>query len=474
MSDWNSELPEDMNLDEMIPLSTDSVVTVSEDRMECYLNLASPENGIPYEVSDVVKLLNDNDVKQGINLQTIQEMITSKNYFKNVLVASGKVAEDGKDGFYTFFFRTEMPVLPKIQDDGSVDYKNMDLFEEVEKNQLLAEYTKATTGKYGYTVFGELLNPRKGRELPPLHGVGFTLSQDRKQYFSALTGRIEYKKNRIEVKNLYIVDGNVDVTTGNINFSGDVCIRGNVAAGFQIHAAGNIVVEGHVESAEIYSEKSILLKKGNQGRNTGIIHAKGSVSGMFFESVLIRAGGTVNANYLLNCDVTTEDKVVVAGKKGLVIGGTVRARGGISCFGLGNIAEIPTKVEIGVGDEQMQRYHELANRILKVDSEISLFEDGTRKVTLSPVQDDRTKSMYEKLMQAHMMKQEEKEKYFEERRRLIKVIADAKNAKVIVRGIVYPGVQVMIDTTKYSVTTAYRAVTFLRNGDKVQMMGDDV
>ena len=33
MSDWNSELPEDMNLDEMIPLSTDSVVTVSEDRM---------------------------------------------------------------------------------------------------------------------------------------------------------------------------------------------------------------------------------------------------------------------------------------------------------------------------------------------------------------------------------------------------------------------------------------------------------
>ena len=142
-------------------------------------------------------------------------------------------------------------------EDGSVDYKNMELFEAVEKDKLIAEYHSATRGVFGYDVTGQLIAPKKGKELPPLHGQGFMVSEDKREYYALVSGIIELEEESrsLNIRNLYTVPGNVDASTGNINFNGDVNIMGNVEPGFTVDAAGSVVVDGHCEGGKIYAGK---------------------------------------------------------------------------------------------------------------------------------------------------------------------------------------------------------------------------
>ena len=66
---------------------------------------------------------------------------------------------------------------------------------------------------------------------------------------------------------------NVDNSTGNLRFNGDVVVKGFVQEGFEIHSTGNVRIEGSVEGASIYADGSILLVNGINGMGRGILQA---------------------------------------------------------------------------------------------------------------------------------------------------------------------------------------------------------
>ena len=110
-------------------------------------------------------MLRHRGVKQGINNERVKEVIEKEMYDQDVLVAEGKPAVDGQDGKFQFYFRRELKRRPKVLENGAVDYKNMDLFETVKKDQLLAEYEPPTRGEFGFDITGQFLSPKKGKEL---------------------------------------------------------------------------------------------------------------------------------------------------------------------------------------------------------------------------------------------------------------------------------------------------------------------
>lgn len=477
-----STMPADVSEEEENPVEEkkdddfvlESCVSVTEDKMYASIDFTTAKdlraeilNSMT--VPDVVKLLKHCDVKQGILRDKIQAMLEQKLFDREVIVAEGKAPSDGKDGVFKYYFRKDLNRRPRVLEDGSVDYKTMELFEAVKKDTLIAEYRPATMGVFGYDVMGQILAPKKGKELPPLRGSGFMMTEDKKQYYSLLDGIIELDEmdNRLDIRNLYTIAGDVDSSIGNIDFNGDVNVMGNVQAGFSITASGSVVVDGHCEGCQITADNDVIIRKGFQGQGIGSVKAGGEITGKFFESVSLSAKGDIQASYLLNCQLRTEGRLLVEGRKGVIIGGYICAKQGVSCSGVGNIAEIKTTIEVGIDKEDMASYQELLRSVDKVDAELKTCETALKRFMEQPVRDEKATALIQRLNKAVYTQKARKKNLLKEREAKMKKMAKQKGARIQVSGRVYPGTLLYLNADPFVVKETYVNVDFVKHDNKV-------
>lgn len=328
---------------------------------------------------EVLKALNKRGIVSGIRYDTIDRMTTGEELRSHVLVASGVMPHDGTDGYYEYFFRTQVARTPKVLEDGNVDYHNVEWFEQVKKGQKLAVYHPATNGTGGMTVTGKEIPARKGRELCILTGNGFHRLADQKTYVADLDGVVTYSENyagtdtiveiRMDVMNLLTVDS-VTLATGDVHFDGNVCVRGNVGSGAGIYATGDVLVGGFVESAFISSGGSVMIRQGMNASGAGEVRAAGDVNGCFFEAVKIDAGGSIHGDYFMNCELYARGKIDVMGKKGSLVGGVSSAELGLRANRLGNQAGLATYIKLGVSDRLRKEELELNEMVRNVSAEM--------------------------------------------------------------------------------------------------------
>lgn len=408
-------------------------------------------------------------IKAGVQLKLIEVFAEAPILGETIVLATGKPAVDGQDGFFKFFVHPDELSAPAIMPDGSVDYTNMEPFKIIKKGEKIACYNHATNGEYGYDVFGKMIAPNRGKELPLLIGNGFTISEDRTEYIAMMDGKIEIEDERkVVISKVHIVDGNLEVSMGNIRFDGDVIVKGDVLGGVSIHATGNVKIDGHVENATIECELDCVIGKGMQGNNSGKIKAGGNVLGKFFEYSTIEAKGDIKANYLLNCNAEAEGKIVMNGSKGLILGGTTRAVRGIEVHDLGNDAQVKTELNVGVTKSLELAYQKASDRMKEVQDEIQIFRDGKMKYE-KKMQAETLSSheTYGKILQAIEIKQKEYEGYLREEARLLKIMMKAKEAVIQCRGGAYPGVRVTISNNELMLTKKVFNVNFLMYEDHV-------
>jgi len=450
----------------------EAIVVLAEDKMSATLTLCRRIQGEPYTVNELKLLLAKNGVKYGVDDDILNRMIVKGIYNNPVVVAKGRFPVDGSDGYYKYNFRTESSATPRILEDGSVDYMNMDLFEPVTAGQVVAEYVPAMGGVAGFTVTGEIRLAVPGKELPELRGQGFSVSEDKKQYVSLMNGRIELKENgNIEISNLYTITGDLDVSVGNVRFDGDVYVMGRMRSGLTIIANGNVVIDGHVGNVTIRSGGDVVLKNGMQCSNAGYIECNGSVSGRFFEAARIKAKGDVNANYFFNCDIESGGKITVSGNKGLIIGGRSRALLGITAHGLGNAAEIPTYISVGITDDIREQFEAIGERIKKVNTEIDVFRKNVQMFKIAMEKglkrEQKDQILFAKIQQALQLKEREKEQYIQEQDRLNVIMNNIGKAEIRVDSKACRGVHITMDSVHYSVPDTMTNVRFRREGAEI-------
>ena len=178
-------------------------------------------------------------------------MIQEEIYGREMVVAHGTPVIDGADGYYEYNFNTDINNKPEIRPDGSVDYWSIHAVEIVEEGQVIAIYHEPVAGSNGITVKGKVKAAKRGRPQSQLRGIGFERSEDNRIYTSLMDGKIEMKNGRIMISSVYEIYGNADVSTGNIDFRGDVIIHGNVATGSKIIATGFVTIDGSAEACGI-------------------------------------------------------------------------------------------------------------------------------------------------------------------------------------------------------------------------------
>ena len=113
--------------------------------MEAFLYLPIPV-GDNYTVEELEGALRDKGVVQGVNSEALERMVRERTYNREVLVAEGVAAKEGKDGYYDFHFNRNLDGKPMVKEDGSVDYWSVNRVEIVKQGQVVAEYHPAIMG----------------------------------------------------------------------------------------------------------------------------------------------------------------------------------------------------------------------------------------------------------------------------------------------------------------------------------------
>jgi hypothetical protein len=188
-------------------------------------------------------------------------------------------------------------------------------------------YHPAKLGEAGVTVTGISVNGKNGVNLPKLTGVGVSFDSNTYTYKAEDSGSIFYDpvNYTLSVRKMYVIDGDANRYNGNIDFNGSVHVRGSVNDMTHITATGDITVDGFVGGATLTAGRNVLIRGGANAGGHGYITAGGRVMGKFFESINIKAEGSVEANFFMNCVIETDDRVIARGNKAKITGGTITA-----------------------------------------------------------------------------------------------------------------------------------------------------
>lgn len=334
----------------------DFSVVLSQDEMEAVFVLKG--NPHPINKGLIDDVLEKYGITAGIDDLAVSRMVNGDWKDNQLSVARGRYPEAGTDGWYEYFFRTEVARTPRILPDGSVDYHDIEWYEMTRRGAKIAEYHPAGNKKDGFTVTGKTIPGRKGNELPVLNGVGFRVDETGCNYYAMKDGIINLTGDYLEIKDLLVLN-EVSLATGNIRYDGNVYIKGNVYSGMVIQTGGDLVIDGFVEKVYIECGGNVVLHQGVNSSGEGEIRAKGDVIGKFFEAVKIRAGGSIRANYSMNSELYAEKKIKIGGRNGSLVGGTASAELGVEVYDLGNKASAATVVCLGSTDAQLEKQRKI-------------------------------------------------------------------------------------------------------------------
>ena len=327
------------------------------------------ESGKFLTEKDIREQLKNFDIIYGLKEDTIKEICEKHEYFKEYLVAEGEEPIQGKSAYieYKFDIYASNGRGPKLRADGTVDYNSVEIVNPVSEGELLAVRIPPVPGQAGKSVSGEDIYPDDLLEVKIGVGNNVVLSETEDEIYSKCDGQAAFRSGKVTVDNVYIVQGDVDVTTGNVAFNGDIVVNGNVRTGFTVRAKGNIEINGVVEAAKIEAGKNVLIRDGVQGNKRAYIIAGGDVTAKFIESATVFAEGFIEANSILYSDITSEKSVTVKGKKAIIVGGTVRSLGQIECDKAGSIMGATTILQVGYPDNIEELKFELVDNISETE-----------------------------------------------------------------------------------------------------------
>ncbi|MGN9019567.1 DUF342 domain-containing protein [Lachnospiraceae bacterium HCP1S3_C3] len=437
------------------------VLEVAGDMMSASIMVFKPDDS-DITREELIKFLNDNGIVYGINEESVNKILAGKCFYEDVNIANGTPPVHGKDGYFEYTFNPNPETKPIIMPDGTVDYNTLGKYELVYKDQLLAVYHPLTPGKNGSNIKGEILKADDAIDLPPLKLNNVDYYKDTMEYYSCSEGKVTVKDGTLKVTPVFVVDGNLEAATGNVDFRGDIVVKGNVYSNVTIKATENITINGHVEIANLIAGRDIILKNGMQGSGIGKIKCGGNLTAKFLEQTDIVVDGNINTSAILNCNVTAGISINVSGKMGAILGGKVCAAEQITASTLGNRVGVATKIVVGLEKDFKLAMSEIDGKIEDCKSELedaaSEYERITERLKSSSSQtltNDKMKYMRKKIMLQGKLNDLLNEK---------KYIADIRqrslDGKVIVSGQVNTGTTVIINGISETVYTQYRNVTF--------------
>lgn len=308
--------------------------------------LYAPQNGgRPITAEMVIEELNKNGVVEGIDDFDITDMVKEEVYETPICVARAIPPRRGKNGFVTYRFDKEHNLKPKQNEFGIANYRELNSIVPIRKGDIIADITLPTPGEPGMNIFGKPIPPEPGIAAKVTVGKNTQLTADGKAIVAAVDGHIIYGTGCFIVEDTVTVKADLDISIGNINFFGDVHVRGNVMEGFSITAGKNVRIDGTIFGGNITAGGNINIVGGCLNTK---VDCEGNFNAGFCENAVITAKGNVESKQFAFCDVFSYGAVTAKGMNGVIVGGKITSMHDVTAGIIGS--EKYTSTELNIGD----------------------------------------------------------------------------------------------------------------------------
>lgn len=351
---------------EEVKVDSDAHIEMKKDKLEAYITIVEADGGKELSFDDAKEKLREKGIIFGINDKKLHDIIDNRIFGVKTLIAQGNKPEHGENGTIIYCFDTHKDYKPQLLEDGTVNFKHLNLINNVKKGQLLVEIIPPTDGTAGKNVLGEEISALKGKPAKVIKGKNIYEDESGLKIYADVDGQVFFRDGKLQVSQVYEIPGDVDHSTGNVTFNGKVTIKGNVKSGFTVEADGDIEVNGVVEGATLLSKGNILLNRGIQGNNQAYLQCSGNLISKYIENTTIKSFGNIEADCILHSNIVAKGNITVDGKKGLIVGGQVRAGEEIRAKIIGSHMGTITNLEVGIDPDEKMRYEKLKEEIAEI------------------------------------------------------------------------------------------------------------
>ena len=444
------------------------VIDISNDEMKATATINPPSiGGADITVEQIKKALTQQGVVDGISDEKIQALVDKPSYNEPVVVAEAVLPIDGKDAYITYNFETDRSkIRAKQAANGQVDFKELNLIQNVVEGQPLAQKMLAEQGKPGKTLYGRYLEAKNGRDIQLPLGKNVRVDSDGRTILADANGQVLLINDKVCVEPIMEVDG-VNIKTGNITFLGTVIVKGAVEDGFNVKASGNIEVSGTVGKCTLESDGDIIVSSGIIGRDEGRIVCGGSLWAKFIQNTTVQVEeNIIVTDSIMNSEVSAQKKIILNGKRAQITGGNLFATEAVIAKNIGSEGGgTETVISVGFDPRAKKRLEELLemqNNNIKIldDLELNIATlDNMKKVRKS-----LPKEKEESLVSLNEQKNEileENIRYNEEIEKIQGRLRELKNiGKVYASGTVYSGVKIFVRDEKDEIRADTKSVIF--------------
>ena len=442
-------------------------VIVSRDRMEAFLQIDLGGDAARPSPEMILDRLRKAGVSNGILEEAIPSALRQSNL--RVLCAKGKAPENGQDAQVQYFIDLSQRGKPADLVDGGVNFKDLGLYISVEKGQVLAEKSPATPGVAGVDVCGNPIPAKPGKDIVLHPGTNIHVVDDVK-LVAAAGGNLVVTGGKISISPILQIKGSVDLSTGNINFAGDVVIQGSVTEGFSVKAGGNVDIAGMVSGGTVEGF-NVTVRQGIVGLNKAVICAADTVAAKFVENAKIFADQDILIqDVVLHSHLSAGKKVRVEGRRGQIVGGVIAAGDEIVAKTAGNSSTTPTDLQAGVNPKLREEYLNLRKELKTMEASLDQIQKGLftlRSMDQSQLPPEK-KELLLKITRAQFTTMGQVETM---RKRLCEVEAayeELKGGQIKISDYIYPGVKITIGALVKPIQEELRFVTFYAEAGEIK------
>ena len=437
---------------------------VDDKFMNARLSIQPAKNG-GREVTE--QMVRDAMAMQGIRYGVDEKAF--KDAFSNgglsVQLAKGDPPIDGKNGYLTYHFERKSGAQMKADEFGNVDFRDLGLIQNIEKDTIIADIFAETPGSPGRDIRGIELPQYPGKPAKITVGNGVALSEDGTHIIAAIQGNLRWNKDHFVVDKELVV-GDIDLSVGNIDFIGDIIIKGNVCEGFVVRSGGNISIAGNVTSATIEADGNINAKLGFVSSK---VSAGGDITVSFGENSEINAGGAIKAQSFVGCTVVCNGPMTIQGGKSVIVGGKYTCLSDIEVNYIGSDSYVRTLIVLGnvaVLAEELQELKKnlksYENQLTQLDMVVTTLQQQKKVAPLTPEREDMLKrSIKAKFSHMGLIK--------ETNERISDIEHEIENNNdlcIKVKRAAFPGVTVRINNAQLVVAQKTGACTIRMSEDK--------
>lgn len=349
------------------------LLQISGDMMEARLIIhppIPPAQQIPLQT--LVDLLDQAGVKYGVDTDAIENALRKTmqtgSSAVHCIAARGKAPLHGKDAMLRF--EVEVGTAPGRElGDGTIDFRERNMFVPVSENQVIARKSPATAGVAGMNLAGEPLVTQDGKDLQVKVSEEALFNEEDGTIRATASGVLTLVgKDTIRVSSQQKINGDVDFSTGNIRSHDAVHITGSILPDFMVSTKGDLLVGGNIQAATVNSHGNVVVKGGILGP-TSTIKVQGDADIHHIERSVLHAGGNIVIRGSSYYSSISAGGNIQAADKVKLVGGEIVAVGSITAGQIGSSVADPVKVAVGTDFRRFRRYQEMQKAYEKILTE---------------------------------------------------------------------------------------------------------